>query len=192
MKTMKKSVSLIIAALFVCIAIMSIVLVNVNYASAEEVPAEQTEESTGATEESGSFLDTIKEQFDLNAILSAASSVIGVGSIASIIAFVIKLIKSRKSVEANTINIRALNSRLDELQASNVGLADKLTEMESRLAELTSRVEDKAQRLIEHQLYLTSGSKLPDVAKEAVVRILDGKESLDGKEVAGDDEEAKG
>lgn len=179
MKTMKKSVSLLIAALFICAVIGAVALVNLNCAVAEEAPA-----TTGKTPaaESGTFLDTIREQFDLNAILSSVSSVVGVGSIASIIAFVIKLVKSRKSVEANTVNIKSLNARLDDLKAENAELAKKLAETESRLAEQGARIENKVQRLIEHQLYLTSGSKLPDVAKEAIVRILD------GKEVTADDE----
>lgn len=184
MKTMKKSVSLIIAALFICITVCAIVLVNFNYTTvAEEAPA-----TTGETPaaESGSFLDTIREQFDLRAILSTVSSVVGVGSIASIIAFVVKLVKSRKSVEANTVNIKSLNSQIDELKAANAELQNKLAETESRIAEQAARIEDKVQRLIEHQLYLTSGSKLPDVAKEAVVRILD------GKEVTANDEQTKG
>lgn len=181
MKTIKKSLSLLMAAFFICAAICAIVLVNVNYTLAEE----QTEQ-TEVTEESGSFLDTIKEQFDLNAILSTVSSVVGVGSIASIIAFIFKLIKSRKSLDTNTMNIKTLTSRLDELEAQNAAMSNSLAETEKRLAEQTARVEEKAQRLIEHQLYLTSGSKLPDVAKEAVVRILD------GKEVTANDKQAKG
>lgn len=183
MKTMKKSVSLLIAALFICAIISAVLLVNLNYTVAEEAPA-TTEETTVA--EGGSFLDTIREQFDLRAILSTVSSVVGVGSIASIIAFVVKLVKSRKSVEANTVNIKSLNSQIDELKTENAELQNKLAETEIRLAEQAARIEDKVQRLIEHQLYLTSGSKLPDVAKEAIVRILD------GKEVTANDEQAKG
>lgn len=181
MKTMKRSVSLLIAALFICAIICAVVFVNLNYAVAEEAPA-----TTEETPEGGSFLDTIREQFDLRAILSTVSSVVGVGSIASIIAFVVKLVKSRKSVEANTVNIKSLNSQIDELKAANAELQNKLAETERRLAEQAARIEDKVQRLIEHQLYLTSGSKLPDVAKEAVVRILD------GKEVTANDEQTKG
>lgn len=181
MKTMKKSVSLLIAALFICAIISAVLLVNLNYTVAEEAPATTEETPAG-----GSFLDTIREQFDLRAILSTVSSVVGVGSIASIIAFVVKLVKSRKSVEANTVNIKSMNSQIDELKAENAELQNKLAETESRIAEQAARIEDKVQRLIEHQLYLTSGSKLPDVAKEAIVRILD------GKEVTANDEQTKG
>lgn len=183
MKTMKRSVSLLIAALFICAVISAIVFVNLNYTVAEEAPG-TTEETPAA--ESGSFLDTIREQFDLRAILSTVSSVVGVGSIASIIAFVVKLVKSRKSVEANTVSVKNLRKENEAIKDEIADVKDKLAESEQRLAEQVERAAELARRLVDCQLYLTSGSKLPDVAKEAIVRILD------GKEVTVNDEQTKG
>ena len=97
-----------------------------------------------------------------------------------------KVVKNRKSVEANTISVKNLRKENEAVKAEIAEVKDKLAESEQRLAEQIERAAELSRRLIDCQLYLTSGSKLPDVAKESVTRILD------GKAVSGNDEQDKG
>ena len=97
-----------------------------------------------------------------------------------------KLYKNRKSVEANTVSVKNLRKENEAIKDEIADVKDKLAESEKRLAEQVERAAELARRLVDCQLYLTSGSKLPDVAKESVSRILD------GKAVSGDDEKTKG
>ena len=181
MKALSKSASLLIAALFIVAVIGAICLVNLN-AVAEEAT---TEEPSTVTEE-GNFLDDLKEKFDLSDILATISSAVGAGGIATAIAVIVKFVKNRKSVEANTISVKNLRKENEAVKAEIAEVKDKLAESEQRLAEQIERAAELSRRLIDCQLYLTSGSKLPDVAKESVTRILD------GKAVSGNDEQDKG
>lgn len=183
MKALKRSLSLIVAAFFIVALIGVICLVNLKTV-AEEAPA--TTEETTEVEEDTNFLDDLKEKFDLSDILATISSAVGVGGIATAISVIVKFVKNRKSVEANTVSVKNLRKENEAVKAEIADVKDRLAESEQRLAEQVERATDLARRLIDCQLYLTSGSKLPDVAKEAVVRILD------GKEVTADDEQTKG
>lgn len=183
MKVISKSASLLIAALFIVAVIGAICLVNLN-AVAEEAPA-TTEEST-EVEEDTNFLDDLKEKFDLSDILATISSAVGVGGIATALAAIVKFIKNRKSVEANTVSVKNLRKENEVIKEEIADVKDKLAASEQRLAEQVERAAELSRRLIDCQLYLTSGSKLPDVAKESVTRILD------GKAVTDNDEQTKG
>ena len=180
MKVISKSASLLIAALFIVAVIGAICLVNLN-----AVAEEATTGETSATVEDGNFLDKLKEQFDLSDILATISSAVGVSGIATAIAVIVKFVKNRKSVEANTISVKNLKKN-EAIKEEIADVKDKLAESEQRLAEQVERAAELSRRLIDCQLYLTSGSKLPDIAKESVTRILD------GKAVTDNDEQAKG
>lgn len=169
MKALNKSVSLIVATLFIVALICAICIINMK-AVAEE-PA--TTEETSTVE--GSFLDDFKEKFDLSDILATISSAVGVSGIATAIAVIVKFVKNRKSVEANTVSVKNLRKENETVKAEIADVKDRLAESEQRLAEQVERATDLTRRLIDCQLYLTSGSKLPDIAKESVTRILDGK-----------------
>lgn len=183
MKALNRSLSLIVAAFFIVALIGVICLVNLKTV-AEEAPA-TTEEGT-EVEEDTNFLDDLKEKFDLSDILATISSAVGVGGITTAIAVIVKFVKNRKSVEANTVSVKNLRKENEAIKDEIADVKDKLAESEKRLAEQVERAAELARRLVDCQLYLTSGSKLPDVAKESVSRILD------GKAVSGDDEKAKG
>lgn len=170
MKALNKSVSLIVATLFIVALICAICIINMQ-AVAEEAPT--TTEETSTVE--GSFLDDFKEKFDLSDILATISSAVGVSGIATAIAVIVKFVKNRKSVEANTVSVKNLRKENEAVKAEIADVKDRLAESEQRLAEQVERATDLARRLIDCQLYLTSGSKLPDIAKESVTRILDGK-----------------
>lgn len=181
MKVISKSVSLLIAALFIVAVIGAICLVNLN-----AVAEEATIEETSAVTEEGNFLDELKEKFDLSDILATISSAVGVGGIATAIAVIAKFVKNRKSVEANTVSVKNLRKENEAIKEEIADVKDKLAASEQRLAEQVERAAELSRRLIDCQLYLTSGSKLPDIAKESVTRILD------GKAVTDNDEQAKG
>lgn len=182
MKALSKPVSLLIAAFFIIALISTICFINLE-AVAEE-PATTEERSEVAQE--GSFLDDLKEKFDLSDILATISSAVGVGGIATAVAVIVKFVKNRKSVEANTISVKNLRKENEAVKAEIAEVKDKLAESEQRLADQIERAAELSRRLIDCQLYLTSGSKLPDVAKESVTRILD------GKAVSENDEQDKG
>lgn len=183
MKALNRSLSLIVAAFFIVALIGVICLVNLKTV-AEEAPA-TTEEGT-EVEEDTNFLDDLKEKFNLSDILATISSAVGVGGIATAIAVIVKFVKNRKSVEANTVSVKNLRKENEAVKAEIADVKDRLAESEQRLAEQVERATDLARRLIDCQLYLTSGSKLPDIAKESVTRILD------GKAVSENDEKDKG
>lgn len=181
MKVISKSASLLIAALFIVAVIGAICLVNLN-----AVAEEATTGETSATAEEGNFLDELKEKFDLSDILATISSAVGVGGIATALAVIAKFVKNRKSVEANTVSVKNLRKENEAIKEEIADVKDKLAASEQRLAEQVERAAELSRRLIDCQLYLTSGSKLPDIAKESVIRILD------GKAVTDNDEQAKG
>ena len=84
------------------------------------------------------------------------------------------------------LTVKNLRKENEAVKAEIADVKDRLAESEQRLAEQVERATDLARRLIDCQLYLTSGSKLPDIAKESVTRILD------GKAVSENDEKDKG
>ena len=182
MKALSKPVSLLIAAFFIIALISTICFTNLEAVAEEAATAEENSEVA----QEGSFLDDLKEKFDLSDILATISSAVGVGGIATAIAVIVKFVKNRKSVEANTISVKNLRKENEAVKAEIAEVKDKLAESEQRLAEQIERAAELSRRLIDCQLYLTSGSKLPDVAKESVTRILD------GKAVSGNDEQDKG
>ena len=183
MKALNRSLSFIVAAFFIVALISVICLVNLKTV-AEEAPA--TTEETTKVEEDTNFLDDLKEKFDLSDILATISSAVGVGGIATAVAAIVKFVKNRKSVEANTVSVKNLRKENEVIKDEIADVKDKLAESEQRLAEQVERAAELSRRLIDCQLYLTSGSKLPDIAKESVTRILD------GKAVTDNDEKAKG
>lgn len=183
MKALNRSLSLILAAFFIVALIGVICLVNLKTV-AEEVPA--TTEETTEVEEDTNFLDDLKEKFDLSDILATISSAVGVSGIATAIAVIVKFVKNRKSVEANTVSVKNLRKENEAIKEEIADVKDKLAASEQRLAEQVERAAELSRRLIDCQLYLTSGSKLPDIAKESVTRILD------GKAVTDNDEQTKG
>ena len=181
MKVISKSASLLIAALFIVAVIGAICLVNLN-----AVAEEATTGETSTVTEDGNFLDELKEKFDLSDILATISSAVGVSGIATALAVIAKFVKNRKSVEANTVSVKNLRKENEAIKEEIADVKDKLAASEQRLAEQVERAAELSRRLIDCQLYLTSGSKLPDIAKESVTRILD------GKAVTDNDEQAKG
>ena len=188
MKTLKKSTSILISLAVILIVIAAFFFVNAQAIAEEEPTAEPpAEEVTEETAESGTFLDTIKEQFDLNAILATVSSVVSVGSIASVVAFILKLIKTRKSLTANTASVTALSNHLDEITAKVQEVDTKLMQAQEALTLEVAKNREYEQRIINYHLYLASKSNLTDADKALLEKILDGKISE-----VNNDEQAEG
>lgn len=184
MKTLKKSTSILISLAVILIVIAAFFFVNAQAVAEEEPTAEPPAEETA---ESGTFLDTIKEQFDLNAILATVSSVVSVGSIASVVAFILKLIKTRKSLTANTASVTALSNHLDEITAKVQEVDTKLMQAQEALTLEVAKNREYEQRIINYHLYLASKSNLTDADKALLEKILDGKISE-----VNNDEQAEG